>query len=117
MRSRSPRDRGAVSAELAVVLPVVVVILATCLGAVRVAVEQVRVADAAALAARSLARGDGAGSATAVVTHVSGARLSGTSRSGDIVCATTEEQVALLGSLGVIPVRVRSCALTTPELG
>jgi hypothetical protein len=47
-----------VTAELAVAVPAVVLVLALCLAAVRVAVDQVRCVDAARIAARAAARGD-----------------------------------------------------------
>jgi hypothetical protein len=52
------RDRGMVTAELAVAIPVVVVVLALGLSAVRLGIDEIRCVDAARLAARALARGD-----------------------------------------------------------
>ena len=60
------RDRGMVTAELALAVPVVVMVLALGLAAIRVGVDQVRCVDAARLAARALARGDAEGSARAL---------------------------------------------------
>ena len=45
------RDRGMVTAELALAVPVVVMVLALGLAAIRVGVDQVRCVDAARLAA------------------------------------------------------------------
>ena len=59
-------DRGMVTAELALAVPVVVMVLALGLAAIRVGVDQVRCVDAARLAARALARGDAEGSARAL---------------------------------------------------
>ncbi len=47
-----------VTAELAVALPAVVVVLVLALGGLAAGIDQVRCVDAARLAARSLARGD-----------------------------------------------------------
>jgi hypothetical protein len=47
-----------VTAELAVAIPVVVVVLALGLAAVRLGIDEIRCVDAARLAARALARGD-----------------------------------------------------------
>ncbi|HEU4999826.1 MAG TPA: TadE family type IV pilus minor pilin [Lapillicoccus sp.] len=52
------RDRGMVTAELAVAIPVVVVVLALGLSAVRLGIDEIQCVDAARLAARALARGD-----------------------------------------------------------
>lgn len=60
------RDGGMVTAELAVAVPVVVVVLALGLSAVRLGIDEVRCVDAARLAARALARGDSEGSARAL---------------------------------------------------
>jgi hypothetical protein len=83
------RDRGMVTAELAVAVPVVVVVLALGLSAIRLGIDEVRCVDAARLAARALARGDSEGSAralaasaappgAAVVVAASGAGVSAT---------------------------------------
>jgi hypothetical protein len=47
-----------VTAELAVAIPVVVVVLALGLSAVRLGIDEIQCVDAARLAARALARGD-----------------------------------------------------------
>ena len=60
IRSADPSDaeHGAVTAEFAVVLPGVTLVLALCLGAVATGAAQVRLEDAARVAARAAARGD-----------------------------------------------------------
>ena len=60
------RDRGMVTAELAVAVPVVLAVLALGLSAIRLGIDEVRCVDAARLAARALARGDSEGSARAL---------------------------------------------------
>lgn len=52
------RDGGMVTAELAVALPALVLVLGVLLGALALAADQVRCVDAASAAARSLARGE-----------------------------------------------------------
>ncbi|MCB1254128.1 MAG: pilus assembly protein [Austwickia sp.] len=47
-----------VTAETALVIPLVVVLLAVCLGAMRWGIDQVRCVDAARAGARAAARGD-----------------------------------------------------------
>jgi hypothetical protein len=47
-----------VTAELAVAIPALVLVLAMCLAALRAAIDQIRCVDAARVAARSAARGD-----------------------------------------------------------
>lgn len=57
-RPRKQGERGSVTAEFSVTLPVVVFLLAVLLGAGSAAMQQVRLEEAARAASRSLARGD-----------------------------------------------------------
>lgn len=52
------RSAGMATAELAVAIPAVVIVLALCLGGISVGIDQIRCVDAARLGARALARGD-----------------------------------------------------------
>lgn len=97
-------ERGSVTAEFALALPAVMLVFACCLAGLQVAGTQLRVQDAAAAAARSLARGD----PTAVVSRlVPGATLS-RHDDGDLVCATVAARAS-----GLIPLELHatSCAL------
>ncbi|WP_317183088.1 TadE family type IV pilus minor pilin, partial [Intrasporangium sp.] len=58
MRRSTRREAGMVTAELAVAIPVVVLVLLGCLAGLSAAVDQVRCVDAARLASRAAARGD-----------------------------------------------------------
>lgn len=53
------RESGMVTAELAVAIPALVLVLACCLAGVLAGVDQIRCVDAARLAARAAARGEG----------------------------------------------------------
>src|SRR5438477_318064 len=55
---RQPADRGMVTAEAALVLPVLAVVLGGCLYAETAVAAQLRCLDAARIAARAVARGD-----------------------------------------------------------
>lgn len=91
-------------------LPAVLAVLALGLGAVQTAAQQVRLTDAAADAARAVARGETAGSAAALARrHVAGARLS-TSASGDLVCASLTASASGLGGSLRIPLAASACA-------
>ncbi|WP_083501910.1 TadE family type IV pilus minor pilin [Sphaerimonospora mesophila] len=57
-RRAGPRERGSVTAETAVVLPVLVMVLAVALWAVTVVGAQLRCVDAARAGARAAARGE-----------------------------------------------------------
>ncbi|HEV7623995.1 MAG TPA: TadE family type IV pilus minor pilin [Amnibacterium sp.] len=96
------------TAELAVVLPAVLLVLAGCLGALRIGVEQARMDAAAALVARGVARGDPPGTATARGTAAGAAAVAVEHRTG-LVCARVVAPAPLLGL--PIPVVGRSCAL------
>ncbi|MRG60454.1 hypothetical protein GE115_11340 [Agromyces sp. CFH 90414] len=110
MPSRWGDERGGATAELAVALPAVVLVLALCLGAVQVIGRQVRLTDAAADAARSLGRGDGAGDARAIAERVAGGPVDlGTSEEPPLVCATLTARAG--GLLDAIVLRADSCAV------
>ncbi len=62
---RRARDAGMVTAELAAVLPAIVLVLAVALNAVAIGIDQIRCVDAARTAVREAARGESVSSATA----------------------------------------------------
>jgi hypothetical protein len=99
-----------VTAELAVALPAVLLVLAACLGALRLGAEQVLLTDAAGLAARSAARHDPP-ARTATLLRATTGRLAAVSRSGGVVCAEVAAEASLVGVLVSIPIRARGCAL------
>jgi hypothetical protein len=96
-----------VTAEFAVALPAVLLCLALCLGAVRVAVQQVRLSDAAAVAARMLGRGD---DPTGVISRSGASSYSTTAQDGlrCVKLSTTNSAVGI-GALGV-ETTARACA-------
>lgn len=104
-------ERGSVTAEFAIALPAVLLVLALLLGGMHLGGLQVRAQDAAADAARALARGDPGG----VVAGRLGTQLPGASlaswTSGDLVCVrvsvTPNGPVAALGLVAA----AESCAL------
>ena len=103
-------DRGSVTAEFAIVLPVLVLLIAFGIGALGATSARVRLEDAAADAARLVARGDDPLAARhAIVRAVDGAQLGIDHRDG-LVCATASASVRVLGAI-VVPVRAASCAL------
>ena len=109
MRSRSAADAGSVTAEFAVAMPAVLLVLAIGLAGISVAGTQVRLQAAAADAARMLGRGEGAGAVRSRVgEHVAGATIT-ESHSDQLVCA----RVSLEGRVGplLIPISARGCAL------
>jgi Flp pilus assembly protein TadG len=105
-------ERGSVTAEFAMAIPVVVLVLACCLGAIQVASQQVRLTDAAADAARTLARGDPPRVAAARVHRVASSAAMSTSTSGDFVCVRLSAPAGFgLAALAGVRVRASGCAL------
>lgn len=109
MPSPCRRERGTVTAEFAVVLPAIVLIAAALLGGLTATGRQIGVIDAAATAARSLARGDGRPAAERL-TEQSGGRLAGVTESDGLVCATVQADAHVFGR-AVLPIAARRCAL------
>lgn len=99
MPSPSRCDTGAVTAELALAIPAVLLVLAACLGGLRLGAERLRTADAAGIAARIAARGE-----TAPVPAGGTVR-----RQDDVVCVDLRRTVPLLGL--PVPVTASSCSL------
>lgn len=100
-------DRGSATAELAVALPAIAVVLAVCVWGIQLAAVQVRLQDTAGLAARSAARGDDP-------LGAAGAHPGSTVsiwRDGELVCATATVAVAAPGGFPPVPVSADSCAL------
>ena len=107
--ARERRDRGAVTAEVAVALPVVVLVLAACLGGLGAAAAHLRAHDAAADAARLLGRGESTAAAQQHVARTApGARLA-VSRPSGLVCATVQLEQRVM--LVPIMLTASSCAL------
>lgn len=109
---RKADERGSVTAEFAAVVPAAMLVLAFCLGAVQLVGQQLRVTDAAANAARSLARGDGDGLAASRVEAAIGPATLRQRREGAFVCVTLEAPAAFApAALAGIAVTGSGCAL------
>ncbi len=115
---RRRSERGAVTAELVVALPVLLALTLVLVWLVGLGVGQVRVVDGAREAARAVARGDDVDTARALAARVAGAGATvRVEDAGGQVVVTVERDVAgpggLLGHLS--GVRLRATAVTTPE--
>jgi Flp pilus assembly protein TadG len=86
-------ERGAVSAEFAVALPALLLVVLLGVGALGTGARQVRLQDAAADAARLLARGEDHGRARAVVAAAGGTLT--IEQRGDLVCAIARAPAVL----------------------
>lgn len=101
---RRREQRGAVTAETAVVIPILLVLVAALAWLVALGVTQARVVDAARETARALARGDAAATAEAYGQRVApaGARFVVTTVDGD-VRVEVSAQVAGPGGIFKLP--------------
>jgi Flp pilus assembly protein TadG len=103
-------ERGSVTAEFAVAVPAVIIVLALCVGVLASAATAVRLQHVSAESARMLGRGDAARAFTAVGEV--GASMA-VSRAGGLVCVDTSAPVPL--SVPLPPVTARACALDGGE--
>ncbi|GAA5147852.1 hypothetical protein GCM10025768_08580 [Microbacterium pseudoresistens] len=111
-RIHLPREgeRGSAAAELAIALPVVVLILLLGFGAVGAGMKQVALQDAAADAARLLGRGEDPGAAAAAVARADSAAQMDVSHADGLVCVVASGEAGFAGA-AVLPLRASSCAL------
>lgn len=107
--TRRHGDRGSVTAEFAVVVPAVILVVALTAGTLSAAGRQVRLEQAAAQAARVVARGEGSDRAAAVVAAIAGAASTSVRDEGELVCVEVTVSTAL--PLPLPPLRAVSCAL------
>jgi Flp pilus assembly protein TadG len=106
-----------VTAELAVCLPVLVLILAAALSAVQVTSNRIRVQDAAREAARALARGDRAHAQSLARADAPGVEIASSTEGEDVV-VTARLRVHLLANwLPAVTVSGRAVAALEPRAG
>lgn len=105
-----------VTAEFAVVLPAVVLVLALSLGALGLAWDQIRCVDAARSGARAASRGDSPGAVILVASHAapSDAMVS-VATSGDIVRVSVVSRPRVAASLLPAWLRASSTASAARE--
>jgi hypothetical protein len=94
-----------VTAELAVAMPAVLIVLAVCLGGLRVGTERLRLVDAAAQSARLAALGESPEPPALAV----GAWVAARRRTGETVCVGLRRDVPVLGA--PVPIGASACAL------
>lgn len=103
------RERGGATVEFAVLIPSVCLVLALCLSGLQLAAQQVRLGDAAALAARTAGRG---GSAAALAGQLIPGSTVHEERRGNLVCVRLDtEGSPLARALGFGTVSATGCAL------
>lgn len=87
---KSPAEEGVITAEFAVALPAVMVVLALCLGAASTGVAQLKVEESARTAARAAARGDSEAQIRSAVSRIDPSQSVQISVSPDDVAAMGE---------------------------
>ncbi|MEW1954440.1 TadE family type IV pilus minor pilin [Terrabacter sp. NPDC080008] len=109
---RARGDRGMVTAELAVAIPSVVLVLALCLVGVRAGIDQIRCVDAASLASRAAARGDDPAKVAALAREAApdGARVQVGGSGGQVRVTVT----ARTGGWGALPGWDLTASAVTP---
>ncbi|MFT3797045.1 TadE/TadG family type IV pilus assembly protein [Microbacterium sp.] len=99
-------DAGTATAEFAVVVPAVILVIVLTAGTLVAAGRQVRLEHAVAQAARLAARGEGDDRLVVVVDAIAGGRVEAVTAAGDLVCVEASAAAPPLPAL-----RARSCAL------
>ncbi len=108
--TRRRDERGSVTAEFAVVVPAVVLVIALTAGTLAAAGRQVRLEQAAAQAARLAARGESADRVGVVVAALAGEATMTIRMEGDLVCVDTSAPAQV--PLPLPPLQASSCALS-----
>lgn len=110
-----------VTAEIALALPVLILLLAVALGGIRYGIDQVRCLDAARAGARAAARGDSPAAVVELARRAAptGARVDITSADGLVrveVCAAAPSLAGPLAAAGMLP-PPRAAAVAQAETG
>ncbi|GAA4410023.1 hypothetical protein GCM10023168_29250 [Fodinibacter luteus] len=120
MTRRGRPDRGAATAELAVALPSLVLVLAVALAAVDLGLAQVRCVDAARVGARLLARGEPRDVVLRAAGRAAppGAQVVLASDDGQVSVSVTGRVPGVLAPLGILdPPRSTAVARSEPGPG
>lgn len=112
----SNRERGAVTAELAVVFPAVVALLAIVLAAATVGLTQLRIEEAARAGAREIMRGESPESVHSSIRRIAGdsAQIS-VEPAGSFLAVVVSTGVDA-PVLGLLDLDLSARAVATPEL-
>ena len=101
-------DRGSVVAEFAVAFPAIALVLIFGAGTLAAGAKHVLLQDAAADAARIVARGEPTASASGVVNAAVDGAATAVERRGDLVCVTVSAPSGIIA----VTLSARSCALS-----
>jgi len=102
-------ERGSVTVEFAVALPLVALVLVSLVAGVVLADRVGRFQAAAGAAARALGRGDDPGAAAALAVGAPGASSS-VHRGGGLVCVCVDVRGTAPGPFALLPLTATGCA-------
>lgn len=102
-------DRGSITAELAVALPAVFMVLAITASAFGLQIERMKLVDVAATAARGLGRGEPESNVRQLIEKLDPLAALTIQDDADIVCANLKRAVKIIG-LGLFELNERQCA-------
>lgn len=102
-------DRGSVTAEFAVALPAVLIVIGAVVAMLFAGSQRIVLQDAVADAARLEARGESARTVAAVTSSVPSARVS-VDAGSEVVCVSATAPLKIAG-VTVVQMTAKSCAL------
>lgn len=103
-------DRGSATAEFAVVVPAVVLVVVLAVGGLAAAGRQVRLEQGVAQAARLAARGEPADRVAGIVSVVAGGTVDSIVAEGELLCVAASAPARI--PLPLPDLQARSCALS-----
>lgn len=113
---RDAQDRGSATAELALVVPALVLVAGLCLSAIGAVATHIRCLDAARAAAREAARGEDYAAVRALAQQrAPGSATVSLTRTGQLVVVEVRARVGLLGGADTLGVEVGGAAVAGVE--
>lgn len=109
------REEGAVTAEVAVAFPAVVVVLAVVLAAAAMGLSQLRIEEAARAGAREIMRGESSAVVEGTVRRIAGERARIAVHSGDSYNTVTVTTTVDVPVLDLFDVDLSARAVALPE--
>lgn len=109
MQPQQRGERGTVTAEFAIVLPFVMLVMAVIVAAAALSLQANLSADAAAVVARAIARGEPESQAFGVGAEMAEHAVFTASTMGELICVRVDTRLDT-PVLGWVPLQSRACA-------
>ena len=103
------RERGSITAELAIALPAVFMVLAISASAFGLQIERMKLVDVAATAARGLGRGEPESDVRQLVEKLDASSSLTIQGDREVICANLKREIKIVG-LGLFVLDERQCA-------